>query len=59
MSLIANPQPSAEPIYLVTDAGSPVAAFTYLKRRHGTLNNALVYTFRAIKGHLSQPCVIS
>jgi hypothetical protein len=46
ISLIANPQPSAEPIYLVTDAGSPVAAFTtrhemqtYLKRRHGTLNN--------------------
>jgi hypothetical protein len=41
---------STEPIYLVTDAGSPVTAFTtkdemkaYLKRRRGTLNRPLVY----------------
>jgi hypothetical protein len=41
---------SAEPIYLVTDAGKPVTAFTtkdqmkaYLKRRRGALNKPLVY----------------
>ena len=40
----------AEPIYLVTDAGKPVTAFTakeemkaFLKRRRGTLNRPLVY----------------
>jgi len=39
-----------EPIYLVTDAGKPVTAFTtkddmkaFLKRRRGTLNRPLVY----------------
>lgn len=44
-------------IYLVMDAGSPVAAFTakhemkaYLKRRLGTFSNPLVYTFGDIKG---------
>jgi hypothetical protein len=38
-----------EPIYLVTDAGKPVTAFTtkddmkaFLKRRRGTLNRPLV-----------------
>ena len=43
---------SSEPIYLVTDAGSPVTAFTakhelkaYLKRMRGTLNGPLVYKF--------------
>ena len=41
---------ATEPIYLVTDAGSPVTAFTtkdemkaYLKRRLNTFNRALVY----------------
>jgi hypothetical protein len=41
---------SAEPIHLVTDAGSPVTAFTtkdemkaYLKRRRGAFNRPLVY----------------
>jgi hypothetical protein len=39
-----------EPIYLVTNAGSPVTAFTtkdeikaYLKRRRGALSRPLVY----------------
>ena len=51
-------------IYLVTDAGSPVAAFTtqhdmqtYLKRRHGTFNNPLVYTFADDQGHT--PAIIT
>ena len=41
---------ATEPIYLVTDAGSPVTAFTtkdemkaYLKRSRGTLDRLLVY----------------
>jgi hypothetical protein len=41
---------SAAPIYLVTDAGNPVTAFTtknemkaYLKHRRGTFNRPLVY----------------
>jgi hypothetical protein len=41
---------SAEPIYLVTDAGSPVTAFTtkadmkaYLKCMRGTFTRPLVY----------------
>jgi len=41
---------SPEPIYLVTDAGSSVTAFTtkdemkaYPKRRRGTLNRPLLY----------------
>jgi hypothetical protein len=45
-------------IYLVMDAGSPVAAFTsrhemktYLTRRHGTFNNPLVYTFGGEQGY--------
>jgi hypothetical protein len=43
---------ASEHIYLVMDAGSPVAAFTvqhqmkaYLKRRLETFTNPLVYTF--------------
>ena len=45
-------------IYLVMDAGNPVAVFTledemrtYLKRRHGTFNDPLVYTFGGEHGH--------
>jgi hypothetical protein len=45
-------------IYLVMDAGSPVAAFTsrhemrtYLTRRHGTFNNPLVYAFGSEQGY--------
>ena len=45
-------------IYLVMDAGSPVAVFTlkdemriYLNRRHGTFNNPLVYTFGGEQGY--------
>jgi hypothetical protein len=41
---------STEPIYLVTDAGKPLTAFTtkdemkaYIKRRRGTLNRPFVY----------------
>jgi hypothetical protein len=48
---------SSERIYLVTDAGRPVAAFTikremraYLKRRLGAFTNPLVYAFGGIKG---------
>jgi hypothetical protein len=44
-------------IYLVMDAGSPVAAFTvqhemkaYLKRRLETFTNPLVYTFANDQG---------
>jgi hypothetical protein len=51
-------------IYLVIDAGSPVAAFTtqhemktYLKRRHGTFNNLLVYTFGGERGYT--PAIIT
>jgi hypothetical protein len=51
-------------IYLVTDAGSPVAVFTtqhemktYLKRRHGTFNNPLVYTFGGEEGYA--PAIIT
>jgi hypothetical protein len=45
-------------IYLVVDAGNPVAAFTakhemntYLKRRLGTFKNPLVYTFGGDQGY--------
>jgi hypothetical protein len=45
-------------IYLVMDAGSPVAAFTsrpemktYLKRRYGTFNDPMVYTFGGEQGY--------
>jgi hypothetical protein len=45
-------------IYLVMDAGNPVAAFTledemrtYLKRRHGTFKAPLVYTFGGDQGY--------
>jgi hypothetical protein len=45
-------------IYLVTDAGSPVAAFTlkdelktYLRRRLGAFINPLVYTFGGEQGY--------
>ena len=48
---------TSEHIYLVMDAGSPVAAFTaqhemkaYLKRRLDTFTNALVYTFEDNQG---------
>ena len=44
---------SAEPIYLVTDAGNPVTAFTakdemaaYLRRRRSTFTKPLVYKIR-------------
>ena len=44
-------------IFLVMDAGTPVAAFTarrepqtYLRRRLGTFCNPLVYTFRRSHG---------
>jgi len=44
---------STEPIYLVTDAGSPVTAFTskddmkaFLKRTRGTFNRPLVYRIK-------------
>jgi len=54
--MIASNQPNH--IYLVMDAGSPVAAFTsphemrtYLKRRSGTFNNPLVYTFGGERGY--------
>jgi hypothetical protein len=50
-------------IYLVMDAGRPVAAFTtqhemktYLKRRHETFNNPLVYTFGGEQGYM--PAII-
>jgi hypothetical protein len=45
-------------IYLVMDGARPVAAFTlkdemrtYLKRRHGTFNAPLVYTFGGEQGY--------
>jgi hypothetical protein len=45
-------------IYLVMDADSPVAAFTvkpeltaYLRRRHDTFTNPLVYTFGGEHGY--------
>jgi hypothetical protein len=48
---------STEPIYLVTDAGKPVTAFTtkdemkaYLKRRRGALNRPLIYRIHR-EGH--------
>jgi hypothetical protein len=48
---------STEPIYLVTDAGKPVTAFTttddmkaFLKRRRGTLSRPLVYRIDS-EGH--------
>jgi hypothetical protein len=46
-------------IYLVMDAGSPVAAFTakhemttYLRRRHDSFANPLVYTFGGEYGYM-------
>ena len=54
--MIASNHPNH--IYLVMDAGSPVAAFTsrrematYLKRRRGTFNSPLVYTFGGERGY--------
>jgi hypothetical protein len=48
----------SERIYLVMDAGSPVAAFTvkremraYLTRRLGTFTNPLVYAFGGNQGY--------
>jgi hypothetical protein len=45
-------------IYLVMDGASPMAAFTlksemrtYLKRRHDTFNNPMVYTFGGEQGY--------
>jgi hypothetical protein len=50
---------SANPIYPVMDAGSPVAAFTgrpelraYLQRRGDTFRNPLVYAFSVGPGFL-------
>jgi hypothetical protein len=49
----------ASNIYLVMDAGTPIAAFTvkrdmqlYLRRRLDTFCNALVYTFTDGRGPL-------
>jgi hypothetical protein len=49
---------ASERIYLVMDAGSPVAAFTveremraYLRRRLGTFTNPLVYAFGGNQGY--------
>jgi hypothetical protein len=46
---------STEPIYLVTDAGNPVTAFTaedemkaYLRRRRGTFTMPLIYKIRGV-----------
>jgi hypothetical protein len=48
----------ANHVYLVMDGGSPVAAFahkhakrTYLRRRYGTFNSPLVYTFGGEQGY--------
>jgi hypothetical protein len=53
-------------IYLVMDAGSPVAAFTsrhemktYLTRRHGTFNDLLVYTFGGEQGYTPTVMIMS
>ena len=51
-------------IYLVMDGASPMAAFTlksemttYLKRRHGTFNNPLIYAFGGEQGYT--PAIIT
>jgi hypothetical protein len=50
---------TSERIYLVMDAGNPVAAFTveremraYLKRKLGTFTSPLVYAFGGNQGYM-------
>lgn len=57
---------TSERIYLVMDAGSPVAAFTveremqaYLKRRLGRFANPLVYAFGERQGYTPTIMTIS